>query len=301
MESVITYPFEPKYKRENGLAVFDLETLPLPADFSVQETSAIRIPAGQVAGNHKHTRQEAYACLDEGAELHWIDDTGKTHVAPMTNRLFFMPPNVPHAVVNTSDREVTLIGVADGPLENVKEVVVARPQTTTGASPSEDAVAAELSRLKPGYLPKPIFLEVTRLVVMPIVEVVPLRRHADKVEILLTQRAADDPFWPRQWHVPGTVVRATDAPGSFADPLQRVLQQELKGVATAGPEFVKTVFHHSGRGMEMSQIFWVEVTGEPNVGEFYDADNLPPTVVTSQLDFIPDAVAHFKKTKGVKS
>lgn len=300
MESVTTYPFAPKYKRENGLAVFDLDALPLPANFTVHETSAIRIPAGQIAGNHKHPRQEAYACLDQGAELHWIDHAGKKHMAPMTNHLFFMPPNVPHAVVNTSDKEVTLIGFADGPLEDVEAVDVAHPQTGVGVPP-EDVVAAELAQFKPGYLPKPIFLQLAQLLTLPIVEVVPLRKRGERVEILLTQRSADDPFWPRQWHVPGTVVRATDTPGTFADPLQRVLQQELKGVATAEPEFVKTVFHHSGRGMEMSQIFWVEVTGEPIVGEFYDTDNLPPTVVTSQLDFIPAAIAHFKKSKGIKS
>jgi hypothetical protein len=130
---------------------------------------------------------------------------------------------------------------------------------------------------------------------MPIVEIVPLRISADgKVEVLLLQREADDPIWPGQLHVPGTVIRATDAPGSFDNPLQRVLTKELPGTKTSEPAFVESILHYSGRGMEASQVYWVEIQNEPAEGVFYVTEDLPETIVQSQLDFIPDAIAHFK-------
>lgn len=171
------------------------------------------------------------------------------------------------------------------------------PAATNNISAEEiSQVSQLLSKLKPGLLPFEIFHEVTRLVTTPIIEVVPLRKTVNgKIEVLLLRREADDPVWPGQLHVPGTVVRASDAAGSFADPLGRIMSKELTNVKTSEPTFVKNILHHSGRGMESSQIFWVEVKGEPTVGEFYDADKLPESVVQSQLDFIPDAVAHFKE------
>lgn len=156
-------------------------------------------------------------------------------------------------------------------------------------------VASILHQLTPGTLPFEIFHEVARLGVFPIVEVVPLRLTADKqVEILLIQREADDPVWPDQLHVPGTVVRASDTVGSYADAFTRVAT-ELRDTQIKDPVFVQNILHHSGRGMESSQIYWVEVTGEPKTGAFYNTESLPKNLVQSQLDFIPHAIAAFKR------
>jgi len=163
---------------------------------------------------------------------------------------------------------------------------------------SQDEIAQTvrlLQRLTPGFLPFDIFHQVARLVALPIVEVVPLRRTAaGQVEVLLLERPADDPVWPSMLHTPGTVVRATDTPGSFDDPLQRILQSELAGTPTGKPVFVQSLLHHQARGAEVSQIFWVEVMGEPTVGQFYPADALPATVVQTQVPFILDAVDKFR-------
>jgi hypothetical protein len=151
-----------------------------------------------------------------------------------------------------------------------------------------------LSKIEPGVLPFDIFHAVTRVVATPIVELVPLRRNHDgKPEILLLRREADDPVWPNQLHVPGTVVRASDEEGSFKDAFGRI-SKELGGIALEAPTLVKNIIHHSGRGMEVSQIYWTDVSGlEQAQGEFFPADNLPEEIVQSQLDFIPEAVAHF--------
>jgi hypothetical protein len=134
-------------------------------------------------------------------------------------------------------------------------------------------------------------------VASPIVEVVPLRRLPNgTIQILLLARELDDPVWPGQLHIPGTVIRASDTAGSFDGPLQRVLSKELTGVQVTKPVFVQSTLHHSGRGMEASQIFWVEVqSDQPAVGTFYDTDHLPASLIKSQLDFIPDVVTQFKK------
>jgi ADP-ribose pyrophosphatase YjhB (NUDIX family) len=306
MKSVKSYSFEPKYRRDNGLVVLDTDKLPLAGDFEVRETSVVRLPAGQIAGNHKHSRREAYFCLDEGVQLHWVDEAGQVHIEQMANaendpRLFVVPPFVPHAVVNASGRGVTLLGYADGPLENVEPVEAAfAVLEDSGELSAQEIVQATslLSKLKPGFLPFDIFHAVTRLVATPIVEVVPLRlTAAGKVEVLLLQREANDPVWPGQWHVPGTVVRATDTPGSFDDALERVLSGELHNVLASRPVLVESIIHRQARGMEVSQVFWVEVQENSPVGAFHDIDNLPGTIVETQLDFIPDAIAHFKDTK----
>jgi hypothetical protein len=150
-----------------------------------------------------------------------------------------------------------------------------------------------LAKLAPGFYPVPLFLQFSRLTVNPIVEVVPLRNRSGSMEILLLKRDADDQLFAGQLHTPGTVVRPHDSTGSFEDALNRVLNDELKGVETTRPEFVKNVFHNSGRGMEASQVFWAEVLGEPEVGQFYEVDNLPEQLMQSQLDFIPLAVEHY--------
>jgi len=154
-----------------------------------------------------------------------------------------------------------------------------------------------LSMLEPGFLPFELFHQIARLVVTPIIELVPLRVSATgSVEILLLPRPADDPIWPGQLHVPGTVIRATDSPHSFHDGLQRTVN-ELGDGDIGVPVFVKNLLHPSGRGMEATQVYWVEIKSQPRIGKFYSADKLPTLIVKTQLDFIPDAIAHFKANR----
>lgn len=168
-----------------------------------------------------------------------------------------------------------------------------------GLSEQEVAQAAKLlSKLEPGFLPFDIFHEVARLVALPIIEVVPLRRAAQGgIEVLLLAREADDPAWPGMLHVPGTVVRASDTMGSFDDALKRILVDELAGISSSPPVFVKNIVHKQARGVEVSQIFWVEVTAEPAVGRFYNAEALPKTLVETQRGFIVDAIEDFRNAK----
>jgi hypothetical protein len=155
-------------------------------------------------------------------------------------------------------------------------------------------ITSLLEEMSPGFYPGPIFQQFSRLTVNPIVEVVPVRKRQNSgVEILLLERDADDPIFPGQLHTPGTVVRPDDSSGSFDDALRRILDDELQGIKTTIPAFVRNIFHHSGRGMEASQIFWVELAEAPKGAHFYAADSLPERLMRSQLDFIPLAIEHY--------
>ncbi len=120
-----------------------------------------------------------------------------------------------------------------------------------------------LSQLKPGFLPYNIFVQLARLVVMPIIEFVPLRSRGDIIEVLLLKRSKYDDIWPGEVHAPGTVIRATDNQGEIYKAFQRILIDELQGTTVSDGHFVGTRLHPSKRGMEHAQVFWIEVYGEP--------------------------------------
>ncbi len=167
----------------------------------------------------------------------------------------------------------------------------------TEPTPEEIAAAAKtLSKLRPGILPLPIFLETTRLTVSSIVEVVPLRKVDGRVQVLLTQRENDDPNWPGMLHTPGTVVRPTDEEGGYKSAFGRIIEGELSSVQLSGePQYVGSVLHKVARGMEDAKVFYVEVAGEPTQGVFYDLDELPDNIVYTQVDFIRSAAKSFSK------
>lgn len=161
-----------------------------------------------------------------------------------------------------------------------------------------DQVSHLLSQFDPGFLPYPIFIEIARLCALPIVEIVPFRRNGAAIDILLLDRGADDPLFANQLHTPGTVVRATDTEQSAID---RILHVELGGVPTTSPVFVTYVLHKSKRGAESARVFWVEVQEEPRKGKFYASDNLPDTLMRSQLDFIQAALESYEQKQIIPS
>lgn len=162
-------------------------------------------------------------------------------------------------------------------------------------------VAHELSKLEPGFLPLPIFLEVSRLTVTPILELVPLAIIDNKVNILMYKRSSNDPVWPDMLHTPGTVIRASDKKGSFEDPINRIVHEEMIGIKLLSkPIFYKHYFHMTKRGMQLALAYWVEVDGNFNSDMFYDAHELPKNTVDTQLKFINDALKAFEIGKSIK-
>jgi len=149
-----------------------------------------------------------------------------------------------------------------------------------------------LGKLQPGLLPLDIFLQIARLTVLPILEVVPVRMHDAKAQVLVLPREANDGLWPDDVHVPGTVLRADDK-GALEKALERI-KKELGGASLGEPVFVQTVFHESKRGWELAFVFWAEMGGEPKLGQYYDLENLPGNIMASQTEFIREAGRHYQ-------
>jgi hypothetical protein len=169
--------------------------------------------------------------------------------------------------------------------------------------PTEAEIAAAantLQRLQPGFLPLPIFLAITRLSVVSAIELIPLRMLGNKVQVLLTKRPDDDPNWPGMLHIPGTILRATDSEGStYGSAFKRLYDDELANVQLAGePQLVEFLLHKVRRGVEDAKVFFVEVTGEPTTGSFYDVDNLPDTIVDTQISYIRSSAEQFRAGAG---
>ena len=146
---------------------------------------------------------------------------------------------------------------------------------------TEKDVVNYLKNLEPGFLPLEIFLEMARLNVLTSVEVIPLKfsKWYNKTQVLLTKRPEGD-TWEGQWHAPGSMMRASDSVSYGHDvsaPLGRILGDngELKGTKVIGdPVFVGHERRKTKRGDELSLVYYVEVIGEPNDGEFFSTDSL---------------------------
>jgi hypothetical protein len=156
-----------------------------------------------------------------------------------------------------------------------------------------------LKQLQPGFYPYPIFEQFARLVVFAIVEFIPLRKNGDVIEVLLLARDENDALWPGMLHTPGTVVRPTDSDTSSDSqpwgPFQRLYSEELTGTKVGPLHFVGSVFHASKRGHEQAQLYWLEVLDDPAQGVFYPVNQLPDTIITSQIDFIVAAARHYEQ------
>lgn len=151
-----------------------------------------------------------------------------------------------------------------------------------------------LTKLQPGRLPLNIFMEVARLTVIPVVEVIPLNRKTDgTLQVLLAKRADNDPNWAGMLHVPGTIVLPTDSGDGFNDALNRIIAHKLE-VQVGEPVFVENVLCKVDRGAEVALIYLVEVIGEPLTDAFYDVNNLPENIIEGQQGFIRSAVKKYE-------
>jgi hypothetical protein len=153
-----------------------------------------------------------------------------------------------------------------------------------------------LKKIEPGTLPFPIFLEIARLYVSCIVEIVPLYNDNGKIQVLLQTRGREDPIWGGKLHTTGTVIRANDEDGSFKSAFDRILNKELAGIAIKKePTFVKSILHQVARGKEFALVFYVELLTDKvsHLGRLYDIEKMPNEIVDTQIQFIQDAARQF--------
>lgn len=115
--------------------------------------------------------------------------------------------------------------------------------------------AALLGHLEPGFLPQEIFGQVARLVRLPMVDLIPIRREGWSRSIGLVQRDEDDTWWPGMWHLPGTHLRSTD---TLQSAFARLRKEELHLVRSGIPTFCGVSIHSSTRGAEVVLIYIIE-------------------------------------------
>jgi len=170
-------------------------------------------------------------------------------------------------------------------------------------TPTDDEikqVVDVINRLEKGFLPFELFIALASKITMPTMELLPIRRAENgDVEVLLTQRPADDPYWPNEWHIPGTVIRASDNEGTnFSSGVERVLQNELHGTIKmiGKPRSAGMKFWDVARGRELDQMFYFETNAKDAdvvEGKFFPANNLPETTMSHHKIMIPEIVAAF--------
>ncbi len=169
------------------------------------------------------------------------------------------------------------------------------PQNSGPTAEQIQEAASVLNGLEPGFLPGPIFEQVTRLCVTPIVEVVPLRTSpTGNTEVLLLKRDDDDPNWPGMLHTPGTVLRATDLNNGIDGAINRIFRDELK-IETPPTVFVTSFFHKVKRGAEIASVYYADLNELEVVGDWHPVANLPGTIVDTQIEFINRAAEKFNK------
>lgn len=157
-------------------------------------------------------------------------------------------------------------------------------------------LAKMLSRLEPGELSLDIFNQLARLTVMPVVEIVPfIQDEYGGLKVLLLKRSANDPLWANQYHVPGTIVLATDTPGSFSDAINRIVDSKLIDYEPTGTSFVDVQLCHVTRGAEVAIIFKTDLATIPDNSMLFDPSDLPDNMIEGQAEFVRVALKAYRE------
>lgn len=166
--------------------------------------------------------------------------------------------------------------------------------------------AAEIiKKLPKGYLPFELFIAIAAKVTVPTMEVAPLRRNGERIEVLMTKRPDDDPYWPGGWHLTGTVIRANDAEGTdFSSGIERVLRDELHGTITpvGKVRYAGMKFWDVKRGRELDQMFYFETDAtdeDVKEGQFFDVEDLPDSTLEHHKIMIPEIVTAFREQENL--
>jgi len=161
-----------------------------------------------------------------------------------------------------------------------------------------------LDKLQRGYQPYEVFKKLAEKLVTPTIELLPIRTtESGEVQVLLTKRPDDDEFWPGQWHIPGSIILASDEEGSLKSAYSRVLDGELGGAVQPQdePQLVGQQFWEVERGRELDALHYV--VADPNkelpeeIGTFFPIDQLPENVIKHHQVMIPKIMEAYTKDK----
>jgi hypothetical protein len=166
-----------------------------------------------------------------------------------------------------------------------------------------------LERLEPGRQPLPLFTQMARLVVTSTVEMVPFMPVNENPKVLLAKRSDDDPWWPGQWHLPGTVLLPTDAAldvHDYGTPVDRLFKDEFHGsIVRDGPVTIFDAQRRSwARGSEQTVFGWSRIdlargSDEVSGGELFNAEYVEnelagESVIDGHLSSVKRALRHYR-------
>ncbi len=147
-------------------------------------------------------------------------------------------------------------------------------------------------------LPEPVFNGIAETLALPYVELVIFNAHAHhQQQVLLTRREENDPYFPSQWHVPGTLLRSSDVTFRGTDlgmAVKRLLNDELRGLEVEHLTFSGFHFHKVARGVGLSMIYIALANQTPAVGQYFSVNHLPDKMIQEQAVFILKAVRDHK-------
>lgn len=127
MNPIIT-KLEYTYKKpDDDVWVLNTNDIPLESQ-RIKDTRIVHFAPQSKGGNHRHPRIEWFIGIGDLMFV-WLDEHGHKHSEHMNPNekllLFEVPPFLPHAVVNKSDKEIgILFEYGDGMLVDKEEVEV---------------------------------------------------------------------------------------------------------------------------------------------------------------------------------
>ncbi|MBI1908070.1 NUDIX domain-containing protein [Candidatus Uhrbacteria bacterium] len=130
-----------------------------------------------------------------------------------------------------------------------------------------------------GRLPEWYFFRLPKIAVQTACEVLVMRGD----ELLLTKRPADDPYWPSQWHFPGTLIRLADDEASIMRRLARELGVDA---LPSRPVLHATELWTNERGRHLHVFYRMDVPTDATFpeGTFFPLAALPGDMIAYQRE-----------------
>ena len=169
-------------------------------------------------------------------------------------------------------------------------------------TPADEQLLIDLLDRVGTPMPAGVFNALAAKVPLTGIEAVILRRSDRQLKVLLLQRPKNDKHWPEQWHMPGTILRNSDAPeplnieGSFSAAFRRIEDRELKAKFLSLPKFAGYYFHRAERGVVNSILFCCEAA-EGAQGTYFPVDALPENFIECHRPMIAQAVKEYERTE----
>ena len=108
-----------------------IANIPLPEGFMAKTVDLVYFDPGDKGGNHSHPRTEIFVIKSGSLEIHVKQDDGKVkiHNLEVTEngyQAIVIPPNIPHAVINDSNKPAVMLELSDQAMDpkTTKEVKI---------------------------------------------------------------------------------------------------------------------------------------------------------------------------------